>query len=168
MAQSTHRRAMIAKIKIAQKQLGMDDDVYRELLHRMAGKRSCTELTATELARVLREMERLGFAPSRPAPERMPLRQAAHADDAKNRRAFGTNRQNMGLCRRYGAQYVRRGACEPAGQQPDAPPDGGAANLRQPAAKPKKIARAEWSAGGKNQSENNIIHQFPKADYDDD
>lgn len=78
MAQSTHRRAMIAKIKIAQKQLGMDDDVYRELLHRMAGKRSCTELTATELARVLREMERLGFAPSRPAPERMPLRQARH------------------------------------------------------------------------------------------
>ena len=76
MAQSNHRRAMIAKIKIAQKQLGMDDDVYRELLHRMAGKRSCTELTATELARVLREMERLGFAPSRPAPERMPLRQA--------------------------------------------------------------------------------------------
>ena len=52
MAQSNHRRAMIAKIKIAQKQLGMDDDVYRELLHRMAGKRSCTELTATELARV--------------------------------------------------------------------------------------------------------------------
>ena len=78
MGQSTHRRAMIAKIKIAQKQLGMDDDVYRELLHRMAGKRSCTELTATELARVLREMERLGFAPSRPAPERMPLRQARH------------------------------------------------------------------------------------------
>ena len=64
MAQSNHRRAMIAKIKIAQKQLGMDDDVYRELLHRMAGKRSCTELTATELARVLREMERLGFAPA--------------------------------------------------------------------------------------------------------
>ena len=152
MAQSTHRRAMIAKIKIAQKQLGMDDDVYRELLHRMAGKRSCTELTATELARVLREMERLGFAPSRPAPERMTLRQAQHTP----------------MMQKIGAQYVRRAAREPARQQPDAPPDGGAANLRQPAAKPKKIARAEWSAGGKNQIENNIIHQFPKADYDDD
>ena len=37
------RRALIAKIKIAQKELGLDDATYRAVLERVTGKRSCTE-----------------------------------------------------------------------------------------------------------------------------
>ena len=76
----THRNRMIAKIKIAQQQLAMDDDSYRAMLQRTTGKKSCKDLTATELAMVLREMERLGFVPTRPNPERKPLHLAQHGN----------------------------------------------------------------------------------------
>lgn len=56
----------ITKIKIAQKQLHMDDDTYRALLHRLTGKSSATDLSVTEQHKVLAEMERLGFKPSKP------------------------------------------------------------------------------------------------------
>lgn len=60
---ATKRRQLIAKVKIAQQQLALDDDTYRVLLVRVAGKNSATKLTEAEFARVLAEMQRLGFAP---------------------------------------------------------------------------------------------------------
>ena len=56
----------VAKIKIAQKQLGMADDTYRALLNRLTGKTSAAALSVTEQYKVLAEMERLGFKPSKP------------------------------------------------------------------------------------------------------
>lgn len=56
----------IAKIKIAQKQLGMEDDAYRALLTRLTGKDSATKLSAAEQFKVLAAMEQLGFKPSKP------------------------------------------------------------------------------------------------------
>ena len=76
MSQS-NQKAMIAKIKIAQKQLNMDDDIYRAILQRETGKRSTTQMTESELIRVLDEMQRLGFVPSKTY-ERKPLRRAEH------------------------------------------------------------------------------------------
>lgn len=61
-----HRRAMIAKIKIAQKDLTMDDDAYRGLLTRVTGKTSAAALEKRELEAVLREMQRLGWKPVNP------------------------------------------------------------------------------------------------------
>ncbi|MFV2030617.1 gp16 family protein [Neisseria sp. S1] len=55
------RKRLIAKIKIAQQQLGLDDAVYRTMLVRVTGKNSCTKLSAAELQRVAAEMDRLGF-----------------------------------------------------------------------------------------------------------
>ncbi len=56
------RKAMIAKIKIAQQQLQMADDSYRAMLARLAdGKTSSTKLTLQQLDDVLAEMKRLGF-----------------------------------------------------------------------------------------------------------
>lgn len=72
------RRAMIAKIKIAQKELGMDDDTYRAVLMRAAGKNSCTQMSDGQLEAVLREMQRLGFAPRQSAYVRPPLHLADH------------------------------------------------------------------------------------------
>lgn len=47
-------------IKIAQKQLGMDDAAYRELLAHY-GAQSCTELSAEQAERMIDEMVRKGF-----------------------------------------------------------------------------------------------------------
>ena len=61
-----HRRAMIAKIKIAQKALAMNDDSYRALLTRITGKGSAAALEKREMEAVLREMQRLGWKPVNP------------------------------------------------------------------------------------------------------
>lgn len=61
-----HRRAMIAKIKIAQKVLAMNDDSYRALLTRVTGKDSAAALEKREMEAVLREMQRLGWKPVNP------------------------------------------------------------------------------------------------------
>ncbi|WP_079542120.1 gp16 family protein [Cardiobacterium hominis] len=61
-----HRRAMIAKIKIAQKALAMNDDSYRALLTRVTGKDSAAALEKREMEAVLREMQRLGWKPVNP------------------------------------------------------------------------------------------------------
>lgn len=76
--EQSRRRGMIAKIKVAQKQLGMDDDVYRDVLETATGLRSCKEMEIWQLERVLQKMERLGFAPARGKPERQPLHFEEH------------------------------------------------------------------------------------------
>lgn len=58
------RKSLIAKIKIAQSQLGMDDDVYRDMLERVTGSRSCTKLDVPALQDVVEEMRRQGFKPT--------------------------------------------------------------------------------------------------------
>ncbi|MCP1659318.1 gp16 family protein [Neisseria perflava] len=55
------RRALIAKIKIAQKELAMDDDTYRAVLLRVTGKDSCAKMGEGELEAVCAQMVRLGF-----------------------------------------------------------------------------------------------------------
>ena len=52
----------IKLIKTAQGALGMDDATYRAMLQRVAGVTSCKNLTPLGVARVLRELNRLGFA----------------------------------------------------------------------------------------------------------
>lgn len=52
-----------AAIKIAQKQLGLDDDVYRAKLHMITGKSSTKDMTETERQKVITEFRRLGFQP---------------------------------------------------------------------------------------------------------
>lgn len=56
-------RALIAKIKIAQKELGLDDGTYRAVLERVTGKRSCTECSIPELERVVEDLCQHGFTP---------------------------------------------------------------------------------------------------------
>lgn len=52
----------IKLIKTAMGRLGMDDATYRAMLQRVAGVTSCKSLTPLGVARVLRELTRLGFA----------------------------------------------------------------------------------------------------------
>ena len=55
------RKKLVAKVKIAQKQLCMDDDAYRDLLFSIAKQRSASKLKVWELENVLKRMAQLGF-----------------------------------------------------------------------------------------------------------
>lgn len=59
------RKGLIAKIKVAQTQLQMDDNTYRAVLMRVTGINSCAKMTLSQLQEVAAEMERLGFQPTR-------------------------------------------------------------------------------------------------------
>lgn len=61
------RRSLIAKIKIAQKELGLDDPTYRSVLARVTGKSSCTDCSIPELERVAEDMRQHGFKPTKSA-----------------------------------------------------------------------------------------------------
>ena len=55
--------ALIAKVHIAKKDLGLDDETYRGVLERVTGKRSAKGMGEAELTAVLDEFKRLGWQP---------------------------------------------------------------------------------------------------------
>lgn len=59
-------KKLIAKVKIAQKQLGLDDDTYRDLLFSVTKKRSTTDMQQWELENVINRFKELGFKPKSP------------------------------------------------------------------------------------------------------
>ncbi len=56
-------RAMIAKIHIAKKEMGLDDASYRNVLKAATGKESSKDLSERELERVLGKFKELGWKP---------------------------------------------------------------------------------------------------------
>ncbi|MFN4177400.1 regulatory protein GemA [Phenylobacterium sp.] len=74
---SAGRRAMLAKVHLAAKELGLDDDARRDVLERIAGARSSADCTDDQLDAVLREFRRLGWTPSKAAPAKHPRGQGA-------------------------------------------------------------------------------------------
>ncbi|BBO74700.1 hypothetical protein DSCW_21170 [Desulfosarcina widdelii] len=65
MRNKTQRQRDLAKIHIAKKQLGLDDDTYRAMLFQVAGVSSPAKLTALGRARVLEHLHRSGFKAAR-------------------------------------------------------------------------------------------------------
>lgn len=59
----SHKRAMMAKIHIAKKDLGLDEDTYRDVLWRVTGKRSCKGMDIKELNAVIADMQSSGWKP---------------------------------------------------------------------------------------------------------
>lgn len=57
----------LAKIHIARKDLGLDEETYRALLMRVAGVDSAAQLKVRKVAAVLDEFQRLGWKPRKPA-----------------------------------------------------------------------------------------------------
>jgi phage gp16-like protein len=57
------RRAMLAKVHIARKELFRNEDDYRAVISRVTGQTSASTCTAAQLDDVLREFKRLGFKP---------------------------------------------------------------------------------------------------------
>lgn len=104
---SGSRNKMIAKIKIGQKQINMDDDQYRDMLEDRYDKRSAAELNAKELADCIEHMERLGAAYT-------PRPQKKLADDPQARkiRSLWLELADMGAVRNRSEEaleaYVKR------------------------------------------------------------
>ncbi|OOF50287.1 GemA protein [Rodentibacter genomosp. 1] len=56
-----NRKRLITKIHIGKKQLGLDEETYRQFLANLTGKTSCAAMTEEELHKVLGEMVKKGF-----------------------------------------------------------------------------------------------------------
>ncbi len=67
-APNPRRRAMLAQVHIAPKQLGLDDDSYRAILMRETGRMSAAECTDAELETVIAAFKRQGFTKSTDKP----------------------------------------------------------------------------------------------------
>ncbi len=57
------KKILMAKIHIGKKDLGLDDDTYRDVLWRVTGKRSCSDMTIAQLQDVVKDMQNSGFKP---------------------------------------------------------------------------------------------------------
>jgi len=78
-ARYAEQKREIQLIKIAQKQLGMDDDTYRAMLWAVARVKSCTELDFAGRKKVLDHLQACGFKRTRPQPR-------ALADDPQSKK----------------------------------------------------------------------------------
>jgi len=56
------RNQRIAAIHMGKKQLGLDDDTYRDMLEQVTGKRSAKDMTDDGLVKVIQHLDQLGFS----------------------------------------------------------------------------------------------------------
>lgn len=82
----SRRKKLVAKVKIGQKQLGLDDDTYRDLLETVTGKRSASKLKVWELENVVKRLTEAGFKPS--GPKRAGTRKQADDNQSKKIRSL--------------------------------------------------------------------------------
>lgn len=69
MTPAPDRRAMLAKLHLAKKQMALTDDSYRDVLRRITGLESAAAMRVEQLDAVLREFARLGWK-AKPARKR--------------------------------------------------------------------------------------------------
>lgn len=56
------RNQRIAAIHMGKKQLGLDDDTYRDMLEQVTGKRSAKDMQDDDLVKVIQHLDQLGFS----------------------------------------------------------------------------------------------------------
>jgi hypothetical protein len=100
---SNYRKGLIASIHIARKDLGLDDETYRELLFNVTGEVSSAKCGVKQLCAMLGELRKKGWKPKPPAedplvPLRKKIRAQCHALDAPMEYADAIiSRQTRGL-----------------------------------------------------------------------
>jgi hypothetical protein len=57
------QRKLVAKVHIAKKELGLDDDVYQDVLQKVTGLASTRDMSDRQLEATLAEFKRLGWVP---------------------------------------------------------------------------------------------------------
>lgn len=106
-------RALLAKIHIAKKQLGLDDETYRAILARVGdGKTSSRDLTIAQMDAVLREFTGKGWAPTPPKSKGKQGRKLATGSEVEKIRALWLWMHQLGIVRDPSesalAAYARR------------------------------------------------------------
>lgn len=91
------RKKLVSKVKIAQKQLCIDDDSYRDMLFSVTKQRSASKLKTWELENVLKRMVQLGFKAKPPKPAGN--RKQADDDQSKMIRALWLKLHGVGKVR---------------------------------------------------------------------
>jgi len=71
-ASTQHRRALLAKVHVAKKVLGLDDDTYRAVLLRVAGETSAAKCSDAQLVALVKEFEAKGFTAKAKKPSPRP------------------------------------------------------------------------------------------------
>ncbi|MFQ3665563.1 MAG: regulatory protein GemA [Sphingomonadaceae bacterium] len=94
-AADPRRRACLAKVHLARKELRLSEDDYRTIVERATGKRSAGDLEIEGLEHLLREFERLGWQPGPGGHKPQPARAADHPA-ARKARALWISLQQLG------------------------------------------------------------------------
>jgi phage gp16-like protein len=90
------KRSMIAKIKVAQKQLGMQEDDYRALLLRVTGEGSSTRCSLNQLEAMINALKTKGFTPLPKAGSTRTAKAASHPS-ARKARALWISLHQLGV-----------------------------------------------------------------------
>ncbi|MDB5432401.1 MAG: regulatory protein GemA [Caulobacter sp.] len=98
------RRQALAKVHIAKKDLGLDDDTYRAMLTRITGHASASECTAGQLGKVLDEMKAKGWNAAKPG-SGIKAHAASHPS-AKKARAMWISLHQLGVVREAGEKAL--------------------------------------------------------------
>lgn len=108
-----HRRALYGKVAIARRQLGLDEETYRDLVEGRYGKRSLKRLSNAQLVDLIEHFKSLGF---KPAPPKSRARRASARVPAMSAkiRALWRALWDLGVARDPGdkalAGFIRRQA----------------------------------------------------------
>ena len=98
------RRAMLAKVHVAKKELGLDDTAYGDVLFRETGRASSADCSDAELVKLLDAFKRMGWQ------AKPPLRQAQGNRFFKSRRpqdgAQGASVVDLALVSGRGREFV--------------------------------------------------------------
>lgn len=90
------RRAMLAKIHVAKKQLQLADDDYRQILLEETGHTSSADCTEGELEKALKRFEAVGFKPLPKAGSTAPAGRPAQHAVARKARALWISLYHLG------------------------------------------------------------------------
>lgn len=86
---SQNRRAMLGKVHIARKQLGMEEDDYRQIVFAQTGRMSLGDASEAQIAKVLDVLKSKGFKP-------LPSKKAASHPMALKARALWISLYHLG------------------------------------------------------------------------
>lgn len=117
-APDSHRRSLVAKVHIARKELGLDEDTYRSVIAKAAqGKESAADCSEKELVAVLDHFKARGFAPKPRAGTAGPRQRAADHPSARKARALWISLYHLGAVRNSSEQALEAFATRQLGCQ---------------------------------------------------
>lgn len=98
---SASRRAMIAKVHLARKELGIAEEDYRAILQQLTGRSSCSAMSDAQLDTVIEDMKRRGWKQGAPT-----ARRVADSPMAKKARALWLGLHQLGVVRNGSEQAL--------------------------------------------------------------